>query len=221
MDIQWHGRNGTGRFSFSATPGDYDGVPAVDRLYVDRDMLIVSSDVLSLSGFLAFAPYCAGRLTLPKEVSPELVTAMQEFASPSWLHVDSVDVEPKAAPQGEGKVLLADSLTFENVLPNSWGSARNTTLSVADSSQWAGYLLSSELLIVGSNARTVALMLPRALYVLPFISVALLFMESIRCSTLVVADSFEVDDEVWHKLVRLVKACNYSLLRESELREWN
>lgn len=216
MDIQWNGRGSTGQFSFSAVPGDYDGVPVVDHLHIDRDMLIVNPDVLSLAGFLAFAPYCAGPLTLPKEVSPELVTAIQSFAAPNWLHVTSVDVEPRTAPTGEGFAFVTDVLSFQNSLPNRWGAARNSTIAVADSATWAGFMLSSEMVIVGSNAVALSRMIPEAYRVLPYVSVALLFMESMRCSTLVVSDSFSIDDAVWGSLVRMLKACKYALLRETE-----
>lgn len=218
MEIRWHGRDGSGRFSFSATPADYDGAPPVERLYLDRDMLLVNNDVLALSGFLAFAPHCSGSLTLPRDTSPELVVALEEFAHPTWLHVANVDVEPKEAPKGGGFAYLSTSLRTENALPNAWGLPRNSTISVIDASVWSGYLVSSEMLTVASNAKVLAGFSPAGMGILPYVSVAILYMESLRCSTLVLPDSLEISGSVWDRLSRLLGACKYALLRESEAR---
>ena len=218
MEIQWHGRDGSGRFSFSATPSEYDGAPPVERLYLDRDMLLVNNDVLALSGFLAFAPYCSGPLTLPRSISPELVEALEDFAHPTWLHATNVEVEPKEAPKGDGFAFLSASLRTENALPNAWGLPRNSTISVIDASVWSGYLLSSEMVTVASNAKILADFSPPELRVLPYVGAAILYMESLRCSTLVVADSFDVGERAWRKLGRLLGACKYALLREGEAR---
>lgn len=218
MEIVWNGRDRSGRFSFSASPGDYDGTPPADRLFLDRDMLVVNNDVLALSGFLAFAPFCSGTITLPRSVSPEVVTAIEAYADPTWVHVTTVDVEPRDAPKGDGYAYLSTTLDTRNRLPNEWGMPRNSTISIIDASVWSGYLVSSEMLIVGSNAATLSSFFPSGSGVLPYVGAAILYMESLRCSTLVIPDDYDVDDVTWNRLSRLLGACKYALLRESEAR---
>lgn len=218
MKIVWNGRDQSGRFSFSASPGEYDATPPVDQLFLDRDMLVVNNDVLGLSGFLAFAPFCSGTVSLPRSVSPEMVRAIESYAEPSWIHVTSVDLEPREAPKGEGYAYLRTSLDICNRLPNEWGMPRNSTISIADASEWSGYLVSSEMLIVGSNAKTLSAFFPPGSEVLPYVAAAILYMESLRCSTLVIPDAVEIDEFTWARLSRLLSACKYALLRENDAR---
>ncbi|GAA3541877.1 hypothetical protein AFL01nite_25510 [Aeromicrobium flavum] len=217
MRIHWNGRGATGRFSIAAEPEAYDATPAVSDFFVDRDMLLLSDDVLSLAAFLAFAPYCSGSLTLPRSVSPELAQAITEFQAPAWVRVANVDMEPRRAPQGSGMALVVDdSLTFEP-LPNTWGRARNLAVGVLDSASWAGDLVGTDRLLVASNAHLISQIGPASHAYLPLVATAMLFMESYNCSTLVLPDD-AVDAAMWDRLAGLVKAAKFALLRESEAR---
>ncbi|MCW1805159.1 hypothetical protein [Brachybacterium squillarum] len=216
MKIEWTGRDGVGRFALSASPEGYDAVPPLDRLIVDRDMLIVNDEILALSGFLAFAPYIGSGVTLPKRVSPEVAAAMQQFASGSYLQITPVDFEPFAAPTGRGMLFVDNGMCNENALRNVWGLARNSTISVLDASKWGGYLISTDHLRVASNARVLADLGEVRDRMLPFLAVALLFVDSMKASTLVVPDdSFESDEE-FRRAAQLLDAAKLSLLRESE-----
>lgn len=219
MKITWFGRNGTGRFGFLAEPGAYDAIPPVNELLVDRDMALISDDVLALSGFLTFAPYCSGVVSLPRKISPELAAAMQRFAQPDWLQVSPVEFEPRRAPQGHGFAFVSSSADLGFKLPNSWGRPRNVAISVLDSSEWAGSLVAMDRILIASNASVFARFGPDALSLLPFVSVALLYLESYRCTTVVVPDDAIADEAVWERLVDLVTACKLALVRESEAHE--
>lgn len=218
VKIEWKGRGVTGRFSLQAEPEAYDGTPPIAEFFVDRDMLAISDDVLSLAAFLAFAPYCSGSLTLPRKVTAELAKAMTEFQAPAWLHPADVEFEPRQAPLGDGMALVVDRITDFSPLPNLWGRPRNVTVSVLDSARWAGDLVATDQLIVSSNAHAVAHMGPPSHGFLPVIAAALLFMESYRCSTLVIPDDALVDDAMWERLAALLKAGKFALMREAEAR---
>lgn len=219
MKIEWTSRSLTGTYDFVASPGEYDGVPATDTLSTDRGPLIIQDDVLALAGFLAFAPYCSGPITLPRSVSPELARAMEAFLDPVWIQVSPLEVEARKAPQGEGFAFLSTIAGTDPLLPNAWGQPRNVTFRVLDSSRWNGSLVTTDQLIVGSNAGILGRLGPRKFARLPSISTALLFMESFRCSTLVVPDDFVTDGDLWNRLGSLIHACKYALLRESEALE--
>lgn len=216
VKIEWRARTLTGQYELAGTPGEYDGVPPVEALSTDRGPLIIQNDVLALAGFLAFAPYCSGPVSLPRSVAPELAQAMQGFLHPVWVQVTPVEFEPHKAPQGEGFAYLSTEAGAESLLPNVWGQPRNVTIRVLDSSRWNGSLLATDQLLVGSNASIIGSLGPKKYAPLAAIGAGLLYMESFRCSTLVVPDDFVTDDDVWHRLSSLVHACKYALLRESE-----
>lgn len=216
MKISWNTRDGVGRFGFHAEPEFYDADPPFRNLYVDRDMLLVSNDVLALAGFLAFGNYCSGSVSLPRKVSPELARSMQEFVDPLWLQVSPIEFEPMKAPDGEGFAFVSDSFRSDAVLPNNWGNPRNVTISVLDSSEWSGHLVATDRLIVASNARMFRNFSTEAYSFGSYLAVALLYMESYRCTTLVVPDEAVRDEHVWSRYSLLLNACKLGLLRESE-----
>ena len=218
MKIEWTGRDGVGRFALGASPEGYDAVPPLERLIVDRDMLIVNDEILALSGFLAFAPYIGSGVTLPKRVSPEVAAAMQQFASGAYLQIAPVDFEPFAAPTGRGMLFVDEANHARNVLPNIWGVPRNATISVLDASTWGGYLVSTDHLQIASNARVMAELGERRHRMLPFLAVALLFVDSMKVSTLVVPDDSFDNEEDFQRVARLLDAGKLALLRESEAR---
>lgn len=216
MKIEWRSRSATGQFNFQATPGEYDGVPPIDRLSFDRGPLIVQDDVLALAGFLAFAPYCSGPVSLPRSVSAELAREMQRFLDPVWVQATPVEFEARRAPQGDGFAYLSTEPGIGAVLPNVWGQPRNVTFRLLDSSEWTGSLMTSDQLHVGSNATVLGKLGPRQYAALPSVGAALLYMESFKCSTLVLPDDMILDARVWERLSSLIHACKYSLLTERE-----
>lgn len=102
MKLAWHHDAESARYYFDAEVGDYDGVPAVNRLYTDREILFVKDDVMNAAAFLAFATYCSGQLQMPKSCSPELAEAIQEFLKPTWSAVSPIVMQPREAPVGDG-----------------------------------------------------------------------------------------------------------------------
>ena len=216
MLINWRGRDGLGRVGFNAVPGQYDAVPPIESLLVDRDLSLITDDVLSLSGFLAFLPYCSGSTTLPRKVSPELAQAMEASMSPAWSQISPVEFEPRAAPVGDGFLFVDSEFTAPAPLPNIWGMPRNMSVSVLDAAEWAGSILSMDSLAVASNAAILSKCAPSSLAFTPYLAVALLYMESYRCGTLVVPDDVLSDDDAWQRVKQLVSACKFSLLRLSE-----
>lgn len=205
----------SGQGAVVAEPEEYDGVPPVDRLLFDRRLVSPNADVLALSAFLAFAPYCSGRITFPRAVSPELAEAIEIYCDPVWAQSGPVDLAPRAAPKGDGCALLAVSHVDGASLDNAWGEPRNATIRVLDSSRWSGSLVALDEVFVGSNAHSLAKIWPPTSRTLPLISVALLYMEPLRCNTLIVPDSMVVDEILWSKLAGLMRACKLRLVRRN------
>lgn len=216
MNISWNSRDSVGRFGFAAEPEAYDGEPPIRYLNVDRDMSMISDDVLSLAGFLAFGPYCSGSVSLPRKVSPELARAIEQFSDPLWLQVSPVEFEPRKAPEGSGYAFVSDRMESEVVLPNMWGRPRNLTISVLDAAEWSGDLVATDRLFVASNAKTLWTYFPDRFRFAPFLAVALLYLESYRCTTLVVPDDAIEDFDAWRRVASLLNACKFGLLRKSE-----
>lgn len=216
MILEWQGRNALGQYSIVAEAGEYDAIPPIDRLIIDRDMMVVNNDSLSLAATLAFGQYCSGTITMPRKVSAEFASAVQSALAPTWVQVSPVDLEPFAAPLGSGFLFVSDGLTLFDTVPNRWGTPRNSRLTVLDSTRWAGSILSTDSIAVSSNAHTLSQFAGAGLGFLPFMAVGVLFMESLRCGTMVVPDDAIADDGTFVKVSRMVGAANFGLLRESE-----
>ncbi|WP_282852882.1 hypothetical protein [Gulosibacter sediminis] len=218
MKLSWADAGLNGRYYFEAQPGEYDGVPPIGQLLVDRDALFLKNDVINLASFLVFAPFVSGELILPRKVSAELAEAMQDYLAPAWCGIFPLDLNPTEAPQGDGMALLNIPGHETTKLPNQWGMPRNVSLTVLDSAEWSGSILATDEIRVASNAPVFSKFVPQQEALSPYISVALLFMEAFRCNTLVIPDSIEIDDVQWDRLSRLMDTVKFGFLRESEAR---
>lgn len=218
MKLSWADAGLNGRYYFEAEPGEYDGVPPVGQLIVDRSALFLKNDVINLAAFLAFAPFISGELILPRKVSAELAEAMQDYLAPAWCGISPLDLNPTEAPLGDGMALLSIPGHETSKLPNQWGMPRNVSLGVLDSAEWSGSILATDEIRVASNAPVFSKFVPQEEAFCPYISVALLFMEALRCKTLVIPDSIEIDDDQWSSLSRLMDSVKFGFLKESEAR---
>lgn len=219
MKISWNGRDATGRFALEATPDSYDAVPPLRSLLLDRDMPQVGNDLLGVASALAFGEYCEGRLELPRSVSPEAASAIEEFLSPANVRIGNIDFEPFANSLGEGYLYLDISGILRLAEPNVLGAERISTVSVLDSGSFAGALSSMDGVALGSNANALGYLSPREHKFFPSLAVAVLFSESLRARTIVVDDSLILNETIQIKLSRLLSGCKLILITTSKLSE--
>lgn len=220
MKITWNGRDVTGRFSLTATPESYDGVPAIDRVYIDRDMLILNNDVLGIASVLMFGSYCEGGLTLPKEVSPEAAASIEEFLSPANVRVANVQYEPFGISAGAGSVYMNFVHDIELPVANMLGKHRVSRCTILDAAQYSGAITSMEGVTLASNALLVG-KLSSSIDFLPALGVTLLFAESLRARTIILDDDLLEFDGLRARLSSLLVGCKMTIVSTSELNSLN
>ena len=216
MKIMWNGRDVTGRFRMEATPEAYDGVPPIDVLLMDRDMPQVNNDLLGISSVLAFGEYCEGRLELPRTVSPEAASAIEEFLEPARVRVSDVEYEPFANSLGEGYLYLDLEGILQIPAPNILGTERVAAVSVLNSAAFSGALASMDGVALGSNAAVLGKLCQSESSFLPSLAVAVLFAESLRARTIVVEDPLISDSGFRTKLSNLLGGCKLMLINKTE-----
>lgn len=165
----------------SACPSDYDGSPAPDCLRLDYSPRFASPGRLAVAAVLAFRPYIAGGLDLPRPVSPELARSFTDFLAPVAVFPQPVEYHPKAIPLGSGTfvVEVGGSPHHEN---RSGPSA--TRLSLLPGGRSFGHRLEGDLVSVPTNA---ALLAPPSAdpldCVLPLLACAVLLAEDFGIGT--------------------------------------
>lgn len=217
MIISWKGRDATGRYSISAEPENYDAVPAINTLYLDRDMPVINNDSFGIASILMFGAHCAGSVTLPREVSPEAAMAIEKFLFPNSVRISNIQYEPFAIPQGDGFVYLDTKNLREAPLPNLVGEHRFSRVSVLNSTQYTGSLASMDGLEVASNAALLGKISGQPEFFAP-LGVAILFAESFRARSVVLDDELLEDINVRRELSALLSGCKMVLQTVSEVR---
>lgn len=215
MKITWNGREATGRFSLSASSEMYDGVPAINKVYIDRDMPVINNDVFGVAATLMFGYLCEGSLTLPKEVSPEAASSIEEFLSPARVRVNNIQYQPFANSKGEGFLYLDINSNSTLPIPNEVGQHRVSRVTVLDSSRYSGAITSMDGISLASNAGIVGKFSSSADFY-PSLGVALLFAESLRARTIVLDDELLEDQDLREKLGALLVGCKMVLVTLSE-----
>lgn len=218
MKITWNGREATGRFSFTATPEGYDGIPTVGNIYIDRDMPVVNNDVFGIAATLMFGSFCEGGLTLPREVSPEAATRIEEFLRPANVRVMNVQYDPFANSKGEGFLYVDLQSTSFLPIANKVGEHRVSRVTVLSSTEYSGSLTSMESVAVATNAEIVGKLTSSPDFY-PALGVALLFAESLRARIVVLDDELLADQKVKSKLRNLLSGCKMVLASVSEARK--
>lgn len=213
MKIEWTGRLADGRFGISATPQEYDGIPTIDTLTFDREPLSVHDDVVSVASILAFGEYCSGSLSLPRRTSPEVVKAIEEYLDPVWVSISPVEFESRANPQGEGVLLLDNDMRNFGSFASEWGEPRNSTLCVVPASEFGGAIASPDGMILASNASTLGAFTNPGFSLCPELAVALLFAESFRAGTISLGPNYDLEDDQFYRLYKLLFSCKITLRR--------
>lgn len=203
MKIAWVANDGYGRFGFKAEPGEYDGVPLLDSLLFDGTPATISNDRMSAAAALAFGEYTSGELELPKDITPEVAGAVQDFLLPRKVFPAPISFVARAVPDGETRLLLNPGLQEPEIEPrNDWGKAREVLLDLRPAGTWAGQLASVESISLATNAPLFGQIYAeddvRSIHA--SVSVALVFAESVKARTIVMSRKYRAHPETLHRL---------------------
>ena len=213
MRIAWGTRGGDGRFRLEATPGPYDGVPPINALLLESEPLYVHDDVLAVVSILLFGGYCGGELNLPRQVSPEVASAIQRYCEPAWVSVAPINFEPRGNLTGDGSLFLSSELS--EFRPRSlWGEPRISTIISLDSGDFAGSLASSDGLITNSNAAAIGQYAGTGSILAAHVAVALMYAETYFARRIIVSDTLVqgVRSSDLGRVQRLLESCKVSLI---------
>lgn len=210
MKLQWVGRTNEGRFALSAEGEAYDATPPVAQLIMDKDPLIIHDDILCVVSVLLYGSYISGPVSLPRRASVEVAQAIERFVAPAWTSVSPVEPEPRANPVGEGDIVLSWGELPREVQLSEWGKPRVTRLHISPAGQYAGWLLSMDMMIVASNAFLHSAMGDQ-LAALPYVAMAALFAETFRANTIVLPANHGLDEATFARASDLLASCKLNL----------
>lgn len=215
MELIYTGRSQNGRFSITCKPEAQDGVPPLSELNFDWDIPLVHDDAMSVSSVLAFGSYASGPIKLPKKVSPEVASAIEAFLAPTWVSVSPVEFEPRANAITSGTLYVSGTLERWHRIPSETGMPRNESLVVLPSSEFTGFLASTDGLILASNGPVLSKMVTTSHYVYPYLSLATLFAESFHADTVILDEdlSDRIGVEEFERARNLMQSCRISLRR--------
>lgn len=99
-----------GSFLLRAVPGEFDAVPLVDVLTLDRAPTEISPSRLGLAAYLAFGEFSSGELHFPRPIGPELAAAIDVDTAPIRLRSHGIDLVPKRLQRGERTIVIGTEL---------------------------------------------------------------------------------------------------------------
>lgn len=215
MELIYSGRSQNGRFSITCKPEAQDGVPPLSELHFDWDIPLVHDDAMAVASVLAFGTYASGPLKLPKKVSPEVASAIESFLAPTWVSVSPVEFEPRANAITTGVLYVSSQIERWHRVPSETGMPRNESLVVLPASEFTGFLVSTDGLILASNGPVLSELVAPRQFVYPYLSLATLFAESFHADTVILDDdlSERIDDAEFARARDLMQSCRISLRR--------
>lgn len=212
MKIGWGSRGTDGRLRLEAWAGPYDGQPPMNILFLESEPLYVHDDVLAVASALLFGQYSGGEFHLPRQVSPEVARAIEVYCQPAWIKVSPLNFEPRANPSGDGQLFLTDSL--DDLIPrSSWGEPRISTLVSLPSSEFSGALISSNGLVVNSNASLLGKFRGPDAILSAHLAVSLLYAETFFAKRILISKDLlhGVSDEHFFSVQTLIQSCKISI----------
>jgi len=207
VKINWVNNDGYGRYGLRAVPGEYDAVPMIDSLLFDGTPAFVSNDRLSTAAVLAFREHVSGQLELPRDVTPEVASEIQNFLLPRAVFPTPISFPARAMPDGEGRLVLNLGAEVSPVeAHNEWGRPREVLFDLRPSSEWAGLIASVDRVSIATNAKLFGMEYAendiRSIY--SSIAVALIFAESFKARTIVVPRKYDSNIDAVDALSQLL-----------------
>ena len=140
-------RDHLGRMGIVAIPGDYDGYPIVNTLWIEGpgEVPTKSPDRFAVACVLAFGSYCSGELDFGRKISPATANAIRRYQAPVGVSVSAIEQYPKALPIADGTL----SIRMGGGMPDNEAAF---SLQLLDTHRFAGSLRTSSSLIASSNA---------------------------------------------------------------------
>lgn len=150
MKIFWRSEL-NGRAGIAAEPEGYDGVPWIRELWMDRAPVALHPDRVAVAAALVFGRDAVGDLEFELPVSIGVAESIKAFCRAPSLNVTPVDYEQRPFADGSGRMEVVTN-SFSGSGQPHFLDDRTLTLSVMRSDQYAGSLISSNGLLVSSNA---------------------------------------------------------------------
>lgn len=214
MKISWIANDGYGRFGLNAQPGEYDGVPLIDSLLFDGTPRIISNDRMCAAAALAFGEFISGELELPRDITPEMAGAIQDFLFPRKVFPGPISFSARGLPDGETQLLLNPGLGHAKLQANNeWGAAREVSLDIRSSATWAGQIASVDTISLASNSIFFGASYAdddvRRIHA--SIAVALIFAESLKARTIVLPKKYAANGDHVDILIQFLAPCGMGI----------
>ncbi|MEO7587772.1 MAG: hypothetical protein ABIS84_07050 [Arachnia sp.] len=139
-------------FCLTATPDDYDGAPPLPTFTMDHWPTPIHDDRLALASFLLFRPWISGVLAIDGTVSPALSQMVRSVHTPVWVHLEPVELRPKALASGSRSLTISMVGAASAPIPVATSRTGDVSVSVLRSDQATGAIRTATGLDVASNA---------------------------------------------------------------------
>lgn len=167
-----------------AVPEDYDGFPSPAALLMDIAPRLVSGARLAAASVLAFRRYISGQLTLPRQVHPEMASAIENFLAPTTVFISDLNMKPQPIPSGTATFSLTSGFDATRTGPEALGGGRVIALEIESVSDTFASSYSRDRFTVPSNAAMLAKAeRSEGAGMLPLLAVAVLLAEDYDVGT--------------------------------------
>lgn len=210
MIIEWKSEY-IGHIGFKATPGDYDGIPRLESLWLDAAPKTRHPDREAVAAFLVFGSYMGGLTQMPHKFSPAVEVVMRDLAGEVSAAFAPVEYYPKALPAG-GRTLHLSWTGDSTGAHEPINSEADSFLVIDRSDSASGSMRWINGLRVASNAwlhSRPELGELKGIY--PFIATAVLYAEDLGADTIQIAGKYDTQSDDWKGLVRLLGAARLGL----------
>lgn len=171
-----------------ATFDAYDGYPISDSFVVDSTSKHYAPDYLGLAGYLVFGRWASGAISFPAPIMPELAGAIEHDSYPVRIRPQGIELAPKRIKTGHLEVSV--NLSGETC------SATGVEVQILPRGFNRGFLRSSRLIQVSSNAFLFATAKDRWLSHRPILAAVLLACNDLELGRIVIQgdmDRQEID----------------------------
>lgn len=182
------------QFSLSVELHEYDAVPPVNQLLLDRRPRIRQNDRDAIAAYLAFGQWAAAGFSLPAKISPATAEAIRADSHMSGgLVAEPIEYYPKALPIGSTKVVVTRAIGRSFL--------EQPELAVLQADTWNGAMGTTRSLALGSNA----FVLDGDSSVRAHLAVAVLFATDLDADCFALEAS-QVPEQEQHRLRSLLSA---------------
>ncbi|MBO1031882.1 hypothetical protein IPV09_11105 [Tessaracoccus sp. SD287] len=144
MKITWKSTN-YGQIGFHAELHEYDAVPPVDAMLVDKAPATTNLEREAIAAYLTWGHWVSGDLHLPHRLGPNTAAAIEADMSEVAVRPSPIEYYPKPLEVGLREVRVGFDETF---------IGRDPSIAVLPVSEWTGSMRGLQSVAVASNAFT-------------------------------------------------------------------